>query len=150
MTCNTYTIKFTLLIYTVFLFVLFLLYFQGCSVITSICIQKMFISLIRKKVLISTCSLSETSPTPETFNLRSESMWFPILGFEYKQKHTMKKNFFFLSGFFSLVKYYTIFASWKGKRQPTPAFLLGESCGWRSLMGCRLWGHTESDMTEVT
>ena len=81
-------------VYT-FLFVFFLLYFQGCSVITSICIQKMFISLIRKKVLISTCSLSETSPTPETFNLRSESMWFPILGFEYKQKHTMKKKFFF-------------------------------------------------------
>ena len=51
--CNTYTIKFTLLMYTLFLFVLFLLYFQGCSVITSICIQKMFISLIRKLYLLA-------------------------------------------------------------------------------------------------
>ena len=24
------------------------------------------------------------------------------------------------------------------------------SQGWRSLVGCRLWGRTESDMTEVT
>ena len=33
--------------------------------------------------------------------------------------------------------------------QPTPVFLLGESQGWGSLVGCHLWGHTESDMTEV-
>ena len=32
--------------------------------------------------------------------------------------------------------------------QPTPVFLLGESCGWRSLVGCCPWGCTESDMTE--
>ena len=25
-----------------------------------------------------------------------------------------------------------------------------ESQGWGSLMGCRLWGRTESDTTEVT
>ena len=36
------------------------------------------------------------------------------------------------------------------KRQPTPVFLLGESQGRGSLVGCRLWGHTESDTTEVT
>ena len=29
-------------------------------------------------------------------------------------------------------------------------FLPGESQGWGSLVGCRLWGRTESDMTEVT
>ena len=34
--------------------------------------------------------------------------------------------------------------------QPTPVFLPGESQGQRSLVGCRLWGHTESDTTEVT
>ena len=28
--------------------------------------------------------------------------------------------------------------------------LPGESQGWGSLMGCRLWGHTEPDMTEAT
>ena len=30
------------------------------------------------------------------------------------------------------------------------AFLPGESQGRGSLVGCRLWGRTESDMTEVT
>ena len=34
--------------------------------------------------------------------------------------------------------------------QPTPVFLPGESQGRRSLVGCRVWGHTESDTTEVT
>ena len=34
--------------------------------------------------------------------------------------------------------------------QPTPVFLPGESQGRGSLVGCRLWGRTESDMTEVT
>ena len=32
----------------------------------------------------------------------------------------------------------------------TPLFLLGESQGQGSLVGCRLWGRTESDTTEVT
>ena len=36
------------------------------------------------------------------------------------------------------------------KWQPTPVFLPGESQGPGSLVGCRLWGRTESDMTEVT
>ena len=39
---------------------------------------------------------------------------------------------------------------WKRKWQPTPVFLPGESQGRGSLMGCRLWGHAESDTTEVT
>ena len=34
--------------------------------------------------------------------------------------------------------------------QPTPVFLLGESQGQGSLVGCRLWGRTESDTTEAT
>ena len=36
------------------------------------------------------------------------------------------------------------------KWQPTPVFLPGESQGRGSLVGCRLWGHTESDTTEAT
>ena len=32
----------------------------------------------------------------------------------------------------------------------TPVFLPGESQGWGCLMGCRLWGRTELDMTEAT
>ena len=34
--------------------------------------------------------------------------------------------------------------------QPTPVFLPGESQGRGSLVGCRLWGRTETDMTEAT
>ena len=39
---------------------------------------------------------------------------------------------------------------WRRERLPTPVFWPGESQGQGSLVGCRLWGHTESDTTEVT
>ena len=42
------------------------------------------------------------------------------------------------------------FMHWRRKWQPTPVFLPGESQGRESLVGCCLWGHTESDTTEVT
>ena len=42
------------------------------------------------------------------------------------------------------------FLHWRRKWQPTPVFLPGESQGRRSLVGCRLWGHTELDTTEAT
>ena len=42
------------------------------------------------------------------------------------------------------------FTHWRRKWQPTPAFLPGESEGQGSLLGCRLWGRTESDTTEAT
>ena len=42
------------------------------------------------------------------------------------------------------------FMHWRRKWQPTPVFLPGESQEWGCLVGCRLWGHTESDTTEVT
>ena len=37
---------------------------------------------------------------------------------------------------------------WRRKWQLTPVFLPRESQGWGSLVGCRLWGRTESDTTE--
>ena len=43
-----------------------------------------------------------------------------------------------------------IFMHWRRKWQPTPVFLPGESQGWRSLLGCHLWGRTETDTTEAT
>ena len=51
-----------------------------------------------------------------------------------------------LSNFSSLFT----FMHWRRKWQPTPMFLPGESQGQGSLVGCRLWGRTESDMTEAT
>ena len=43
-----------------------------------------------------------------------------------------------------------LFMHWRRKWQPTPVFLPGESQGRGSLVGCRLWGRTESDTTEAT
>ena len=40
------------------------------------------------------------------------------------------------------------FMHWRRTWQPTPVFLPGESQGQGSLVGCRLWGCTESGMTE--
>ena len=42
------------------------------------------------------------------------------------------------------------FMHWRRKWQPAPVFLPGESQGRGSLVGCRLWGRTESDTTEAT
>ena len=42
------------------------------------------------------------------------------------------------------------FHTWRRKWQPTPVFLPEESQGRGSLVGCRLWGLTELDVTEVT
>ena len=42
------------------------------------------------------------------------------------------------------------FMHWRRKWQPTPVFLPLESQGWWSLVGCHLWGDTESNTTEAT
>ena len=42
------------------------------------------------------------------------------------------------------------FMHWRRKWQSILVFLPGESQGWQSLVNCCLWGHTESDTTEVT
>ena len=42
------------------------------------------------------------------------------------------------------------FMHWRRKWQPAAVFFPGESQGRGSLVGCRLWGRTESDTTEVT
>ena len=42
------------------------------------------------------------------------------------------------------------FMHWRRKWQSTPVSLPGESQGRGILVGCRLWGRTELDTTEVT
>ena len=42
------------------------------------------------------------------------------------------------------------FMHWRRKWQPTALFLPGEFQGRGSLVGCRLWGRTESDTNEET
>ena len=39
---------------------------------------------------------------------------------------------------------------WRRAWQPTPVFLPGESRGQKSLVGYSLWGHKESERTEIT
>ena len=47
------------------------------------------------------------------------------------------------------IEYYSVI-KWRRRWHPTPVLLPGKSHGWRSLVGCHLWGHTESDTTEAT
>ena len=46
--------------------------------------------------------------------------------------------------------HFSLFMHWRRKWQLTSVFLPGESQGRRSLVGCRLWGLTESDTTDMT
>ena len=41
------------------------------------------------------------------------------------------------------------FMHWRRQWHPTPVFLPGESQGRGSLVGCRLWGRTQSDTTDA-
>ena len=47
-----------------------------------------------------------------------------------------------------LIILYIVVYQWRRQWHPTPVLLPGKSHGWRSLVGCRLWGRTESDTTE--
>ena len=49
-----------------------------------------------------------------------------------------------------LSKFPFTFMHWRRKWQPTPVSLPGDSQGRGSLVGCCLWGCTESDTTEAT
>ena len=59
---------------------------------------------------------------------------------EVARSQTQLSDFTFTFHFYAL----------RGKWQPTPVFLPGESQGQGSLVGSRLWGCTESDTTEAT
>ena len=61
---------------------------------------------------------------------------------------TERLHFHFSFLFFSLSLF--TFMHWRRKWQPTPVFLPRESQGRGSLVGCCLWGSTESDTTEAT
>ena len=50
----------------------------------------------------------------------------------------------------AIVSVHAIYTSTHGFINGYTVFLLGESQGRGSLVGCRLWGRTEVDMTEAT
>ena len=60
---------------------------------------------------------------------------------EREEKRHTGKNFLFMA--FSM-------GYWRRKWQPTPVLLPREFRGQRSLVGCYLWGCTESDTTKAT
>ena len=93
--------------------------------------------------IILICTLSEKAMAPHSSTLtwktpwmeepaRLQSMGSPRVGHDWATS----------------LSFFT-FMHWRRKWQPTPVFLPGESQGW-SLVGCCLWGHTESDTTEAT
>ena len=72
-----------------------------------------------------------------------------LLEIFFKEKLSSTDNFINSGGNF-FFPYDLIITNSLYKWQPTPVFLPGESQGGGSLVGCRLWGRTESDTTEVT
>ena len=60
--------------------------------------------------------------------------------------HGVAKSRTRLSDFIFTIHFHALERKW----QPTAVFLPGESQGQGSLVGCCLWGRTESDMTEAT
>ena len=59
--------------------------------------------------------------------------------------HGVAKSLTRLSDFTFTFHFHALEEEW----QPTPVFLPGESQGWGSLVGCHLWGRTESDTIEA-
>ena len=66
------------------------------------------------------------------------------------EQNLTPRNIFIVNIFYPLLEKVFTFMHWRRKWQPTPVFLPGESQGWGSLVGCHLWGRTESDTTEAT
>ena len=60
--------------------------------------------------------------------------------------HGVAKSRARLSDFTFTYHFHALEKEW----QPTLVFLPGESQGWGSLVGFRIWGRTESDTTEAT
>ena len=65
---------------------------------------------------------------------------------------SQRRHFFFVMNYLGarLALQLHLDFGFRRKWQPTPWFLPGQSQGRGSLVGCRLWGHTESNMTEAT
>ena len=93
------------------------------------------------------------SPSKEYSGLISFRMdWLDLLAVKgalktLLQHHSSKASILLCSAFFIVQLSHPY-----RRRQwhPTPVLLPGKSHGWSSLVGCSLWGHTESDMTEAT
>ena len=92
---------------------------------------------------MSSTLLGEGNGTP----LQYSCLENPMDGGAWKAAvHGVAKSWTRLSNFTFTFHVHTLEKEW----QPTPVFLLGESQGRGSLVGCHLWGRTELDTTEAT
>ena len=100
-------------------------------------------TLEKKKLCILDLRTGEGNGTPLQYSCLENPMdggaWWATV-------HGVIKSQTWLSDF----TFTFTFMHWRRKWQPTPGSLPGESQGWGSLVGCCLWGRTESDTTEVT
>ena len=105
--------------------------------------------------LLAVQGTQESSPTPQVESINSSALSL-LYGPTLTSVHDYWKNHSFdymqfcqqtrLSDFTFTFHFHALERKW----QPTPLFLPGEFQGWGSLVGCRLWGCTESDTTEAT
>ena len=101
------------------------------------CIQPQA-SLVAQMVKKSACNAGDLGPIPGLGRSHGEGKGYPLqYSGLWKSRTTERLSLFTLM-------------HRRRKWQPTPVFLPGESQGWGSLVGCNLWGRTESDMTEAT
>ena len=95
------------------------------------------------KILLNQFLSGEGNGTPLQYscleNPRDGGAWWAAV-------HGVTKSWTRLSDF----TFAFTFLHWRRKWRPTPVFLSGESQGQGGLVGCRLWGCTESDPAEVT
>ena len=90
-----------------------------------------------------TCLVGEGSGTPLHYSCLENPMdggawWATVPG--------VAKSRIRLSDFTFTFHFHALEKEW----QPTPVFLPGEPQRQQSLVGCRLWGRTESVTTEAT
>ena len=85
-------------------------------------------------------NINPSKEPPGLISFRKD--WLDLLAVQGTLKSLLQHN----SSKAPILQCSAFFTKW----QPTPVFLPGESQGWGSLVGCHLWGHTDSDTTEVT
>ena len=96
------------------------------------------------KTLLALALLSEKAMAPHSSTLAWKIPWMEEPGgLQSMGSRRVRHDWATLLSLFT-------FMHWRRKWQPTPVFLPGESQGWGSLVGCRLWGCTELDTTEAT
>ena len=120
---------------------------------------------IKQGILPTTRKTSWTNPTSDLQNceiiklycfklLKQRRQWHPTSvllpgkshGWRSLVVHGVSKSWTWLTTSLSLFT----FMHWRRKWQPTSVFLPGESQGRGCLVGCCLWGCTESDTTVAT